>query len=334
MTDERLSIRCCEDLAVRVLSANETSTENARAVARALVAAEADGQRGHGLARLPAYSAQARTGKVNGHAQPVARAVGEAALRVDAGWGFAYPALDLARSLLLERLDNCGIAAAVISRSHHFGQAGYHVERLADEGKAALIFGNSPQAIAPWGGRRGIFGTNPIAFSVPRRNLPPLVIDLSLAGAARAKVVAARDKGESIPLGWALDAEGRPTADPQAALGGTMLPIGGAKGAALVLMVEILAAALTGAKFGFEASSFFDAEGPPPGVGQLLIGFDPVVLSGGGFEERLEILIEAATAEPGTRLPGERRLTARRQSIETGIAVDPDLLARLGRLAA
>src|SRR3546814_5226601 len=130
------------------------------------------------------------------------------------------------------------------------------------------MVGNSPQAMAPWGGSRGIFGTNPIAFAAPRREAPPLVIDLSLSKVARGKVMAAAKTGQPIPEGWALDPEGRPTADPKAALAGTMIPMGDAKGAALALMVEVLSASLIGANHALEASSFFTAEETPTGVGR------------------------------------------------------------------
>jgi (2R)-3-sulfolactate dehydrogenase (NADP+) len=219
-----------------------------------------------------------------------------------------------------------GIAAMAVANSHHFGMAGYHVEGPATRGLVAFAFGNSPAAIAPWGGRRALFGTNPIAFACPRRRgAPPLVIDLSLSKVARGKVMLAAQKGEPIPEGWALDAEGRPTRDAKAALGGTMLPMGDAKGAALVLMVEIVAAALVGANFGFEASSFFDAAGGPPRVGQFFILIDPGRFAGDGFGARVETLCAAIGAEPGTRLPGARRLESRARAARDGIEI-PDAL--------
>lgn len=322
-----------KDLAVRVLIAHDTSPENAASVAAALIAAEVDGQKGHGLSRLASYSAQAASGKVQGHAVPSAEAAGAAAIRVDAKAGFAFPAMDLAIERLAELTPQTGIAMAGVYHSHHFGQAGYHVERLAGKGLVGLIMGNSPKAIAPWGGKEGIFGTNPIAFAAPRRADAPLLIDLSLSKVARGKVMVAANKGEPIPEGWALDSDGQPTTDAQAALEGTMIPIGDAKGAALVLMVEILAAALTGANFGFEASSFFTAEGSPPGVGQTLIAIDPERLSAGAFAERLEGLLQAILIQEGTRLPGLRRLEARAAAETNGVAVDPAFIEELEGLA-
>jgi (2R)-3-sulfolactate dehydrogenase (NADP+) len=147
------------------------------------------------------------------------------------------------------------------------------------------------------------------------------VIDLSLSKVARGKVMVAAKQGEAIPEGWALDRYGNATTDAEAALQGTMLPMGDAKGAALVFMVEILAAALTGARFGFEASSFFTAEGEPPAVGQFLVAIDPRVFSGDAFAQRLETLIGAILGQPGTRLPGTRRLELRAKSARNGLVV-------------
>ncbi len=321
------------DLATRILVAHDTSTGNAASVAAALLAAEIDGQKGHGLSRLAAYAAQAASGKVQGHAVPEFESAGSAALRIDAKSGFAFPAMDLAIGKLSQTAPESGIAVAGIFRSHHFGQAGYHAERVANMGMIGLILGNSPKAIAPWGGRDGVFGTNPIAFAAPRRAAEPLLIDLSLSKAARGKVMVAAKNGTPIPESWALDKAGQPTTDAKAALEGTMTPIGDAKGAALVMMVEILAAAVTGANFGFEASSFFTADGPPPGVGQVVIAIDPARLSGQGFNERLETLIEAILSQPGTRLPGMRRLTAREKAMREGVPVDSGFVEELEQLA-
>ena len=223
-----------------------------------------------------------------------------------------------------------GIACAAIIRSHHCGAAGHPVERLAEQGLVAMMFANTPAAIAPWGGATAVFGTNPIAFACPLTGRPPLVVDLALSKVARGNILAAKQKGEQIPPGWALDANGKPTTDPDAALAGTMLPLGDAKGTPLALMVELLAAGLTGANFADEASSFLDDKGPPPGTGQLIIAFDPAAF--GGSAAHVATLIGAIETQPGTRLPGSRRLASRHEAAAEGIAVGDALIAEIEAL--
>jgi (2R)-3-sulfolactate dehydrogenase (NADP+) len=321
------------DLAATALERARTLPENARIVADALIAAEADGLASHGLSRLPAYADQAIAGKVDGFARPKVETLGPAAIRVDAATGFAFPAIRVGLDALIPLARAQGIATLAIANSHHFGVAGQPVERLAEAGLVGLAFGNSPAAIAPWGGAVPLFGTNPIAFGWPRRAVPPLVIDLSLSKVARGRIMVAAQRGESIPDNWALDAAGEPTTDPKKALAGAMLPMAKAKGAALVLMVELLAVALTGSQYGFEASSFFDAKGPPPRVGQLFLAIDPVRLGGEAALDRAEALFATILAMPGTRLPGQRRLALRKRALAYGIAVPDPLYADLQRRA-
>jgi len=326
----RLTLAEAEALAFEALRASGASDSAARSTARALVAAEADGQAPHGLTRVPAYARQVRSGKVHGMAEPAVVRAAPGILRVDAGSGFAYPAIDLALETLLPLARSQGIAAAVVHHSHHFGQVGAHAERLADAGLVALIFGNTPKAMAFHGGRRAMLGTNPLAFAAPTgQGTPSLVIDLALSVAARGKIVAAQRAGRPIPEGWAVDASGHATTDPAAALGGTLLPIGGAKGGALALMVEILGAALTAGAFGWEASSFFDAQGEPPDMGHLLIAIDPAPAAGGAFGARMSTLLAAVAAEPEVRLPGSRRLAARARAQNLGLDIAADLHAEI-----
>ena len=321
MTAVTLQLPALHALLKDILLAHDTGEVNAEQVAAALVAADADGQAGHGASRIPSYAAQSRSGKVDGHAVPKLTKAARAALRVDARGGFAFPALNLAVEAVIELARETGVAAVSIANSHHSGVAAHHVEPLANAGLIGLSFGNTPQAIAPWGGRQGLFGTNPIAFAAPRRKGNPLVIDMSLSKVARGRINAAAQKGERIPEGWAVDGEGRPTTDPEAAMDGSMLPMGEAKGAQLVLMVEILAAALSASHFGYEASSFFSGEGESPQVGQLLMAIDPEPMSRGKFRDRLEDLLGAVLAQPGTRLPGGRRYALRTEAARNGVAL-------------
>ena len=329
MNDRNLTLEELRDWMTRILVAHRTSEANAAQVADGLTRAEADGQKGHGLSRIPSYAAQSKSGKVDGHAQPSSEQVGTTAIRIDARSGFAIPALNLAVEKLAVLTPDTGIAAAAVANSHHSGVAGHPVEALARTGLIALSFGNTPQAIAPWGGSRPLFGTNPLAFAAPRLGGDPLVIDMSLSKVARGKINAAAQKGEPIPEGWAVDKHGHPTTDPTAALGGAMLAMGDAKGAQLALMVEIFAAALTSSQFGFEASTFFDGDGEPPHVGQFLIAIDPGPFSAGGFGARLEDLVTAITDQPGTRLPGLRRYELRQAAARDGIMIPGALVNQL-----
>lgn len=314
-----------EDLCVRALLASNVREAIARSTAIALVAAEADGQKGHGLSRVPSYAAQALSGKVDGRAEPSLSRPGTALIRVNAKSGFAYPAIDIAAEALIEIARVTGVASACIYNSHHLGQAGAHAERLADAGLVALVFTNSPKAINFWGGRSAMMGTNPIAFAAPRLDAPPLVIDLALSKVARGKILAAKNAGEKIPDSWALNADGEPTDDPTEAMQGSMLPIGDAKGAALVLIVELLAAALTGSNFGYEASSFFEAEGDSPDIGHTIVVFDPDMTSGGRFAERMSNIISAIEHTDGARLPGTTRLENRQKAAMVGVTIPSTL---------
>lgn len=209
MNDRQFSLEQLHHQAVKALTLHNTSKANANMVATALVAAEADGLGGHGLSRLPSYCAQSASGKVDGHAVPVASQVAGAAVKIDARHGFAYPAMEQAINKLCTLTPETGIAVAAVTNSHHCGAAGYHVEKLAQKGLVGLLFANTPKAIAPWGGQKGIFGTNPIAFAVPRKNKEPLVIDLSLSKVARGKIMVANRDKQPIPEGWALDSAGQ-----------------------------------------------------------------------------------------------------------------------------
>ncbi|MFK7866056.1 MAG: Ldh family oxidoreductase [Alphaproteobacteria bacterium] len=307
---------------------------SAQSVANALVRAQMDGQNGHGLSRIDSYLAQLQTGKIKGAAIPAYEFPRPAICAVDAKFGFAYPAMDILIEQLPALAKTYGIAFGAVKNSHHFGQAGYHVERLADQGLIALAFSNTPKAMAPWGGRDALFGTNPIAMACPNFNEvdgeseAPLVIDMSLSVAARGKIMAASKQDKQIPEGWARDQDGNPTTDPQLALKGTMEPMGGAKGGALALMVEILSAGLTGGNFSFEASSFFEAEGESPAIGHSVIVIDPLATTGNkdagaGFAARMAYLFRTMLEQEGVRLPGSSRISKRQTHHQNGIEIDP-----------
>ena len=328
---ELLSVETAHALVAETLVRCNTSAGNAALVADALVGAELTGQGGHGLRRVPSYGAQAASGKVDGHAVATAERTRPGVLTVDAANGFAYPALALALDALPGMAREQGIAVAGVRRSHHAGVTGLFVEELARQGLVAMMLVNTPAAIAPWGGVRALYGTNPIAFAAPVPGAEPIVIDLSVSRVARGRIMAAGQKGEPIPEGWALDAEGNPTTDPAQALRGTMVPMADAKGAALALMVELLAAGVTGANYAYEAPSFFTADGPPPGTGQFLMVLDPGAMYPAAVE-RIGQLAAAIEGEADARLPGRRRQALRARISAEGIALDAGLAAEIDAL--
>ena len=329
------SIEALADLAMAALARAGANPAMAAATAAALVDAEAQGLSSHGLSRVAQYATHLRNGRADGNAiASIVRSKG-VALLVDARCGLAFPACALAVNEAVQRAREFGVAVAGVTNSHHFGAAAFHLKPVGDAGLVGLAFGNSPAAMPTAGGKHPIFGTNPIAATFPRAHDAPLVVDLSLSEVARGKVMIAAKEGRPIPLGWALDRDGNPTTDARAALTGSMLAVGGTKGAMLALIVEVLACALTGAAFGFEADTFFVDEGNRPRLGQAFLVVDPDSLAGRAtYLERIETLIAEMLKDDGVRLPGARRREIAERHRIGGIAISDTLASELKALAA
>lgn len=315
---------------VKTLQAAGASAEMARSTAQALVAAEMQGLGSHGLSRVAQYAAHLRSGRVNPHARPTILRSHGAGVLVDADEGLAFPACALAIEEAIRRAREYTIAFSGVTRSHHFGAAGVHLDAVGRAGMVGLAFSNSPAAMTAWGGSKALFGTNPIAAVFPRRNDAPLTIDLSLSEVARGKLMVAARDGKAIPEGWALDKQGRPTTDPKAGMEGTMCPAGGVKGAMLAMMVELLCVSLTGAAFGFEADSFFSEEGNRPHSGHVFLVIDPGALGNmASYFDRTETLVQAMLADEQVRLPGSRRQKNAQHAAQTGIEVSDAIVGQL-----
>ncbi len=303
------------------------SADQASTTAEALVVAEANGLPSHGLSRVAMYVAHLNAGRVVGSAVPAVVNQRSSAVLIDAGNGFAFPACKMAIAQAIEKARQSGIAIAAVTNSHHFGMASYHLQAVAEAGMVGIACGNSPAAMPAAGGKRPIFGTNPIAAVFPRVGSPPVSIDLSLSEVARGKLMVAAKKSESIPLGWALDADGNPTTDPGEGLKGSMLPMGGVKGAMLALMVELLVTTLTGANYGAEADSFFVDAGNQPRLGQAFIVIDPAALAGTAvYNERIEALLTAMLVDEQVRIPGARRADVAGRAQREGLDVPAAML--------
>jgi (2R)-3-sulfolactate dehydrogenase (NADP+) len=332
--ENRLPVEKLTQLVMGVLTRAGASAAMARATAQSLVAAEMAGLGGHGLSRVQLYAQHVKEGRANGTAEPrIAHDTGAACV-IDAQGGLAYLAMELATKEAERRAREFGVAYCGVMHSHHCGAMDYHLAPLAAAGLIGIGFTNSPAAINAWGGKRPLFGTNPVAAVFPRKNAAPLIIDLSLTEVARGKIMVAAKEGKPIPEGWAFDADGKPTTDAKAALTGSMAAIGGVKGVLLALMVELLCCALTGAQFGFENDSFFEP-GRPASIGHALLAIDASALAGSAaYDERIETLLAAMLEDDGVRLPGERRHKLIAEARANGIAVADAMVEQLRALAA
>ncbi|MEM6656493.1 MAG: Ldh family oxidoreductase [Pseudomonadota bacterium] len=324
-----------QDIALRALLAAGTTEANARPLAIATAATEADGVASHGLAYIPIYCEHVVCGKVNGAAQPVLSHPRPAYLNVDAATGFAHPAIELGFEHLVPLAKEQGIAALAVHNSYNCGVLGYHTARLARSGVVGIGFTNAPASIAPSGGYRPVVGTNPFAIAVPGEGgEPALAIDQSASTIAKSEVMKHAREGKAIPEGWALDAQGNPTTDPDVALQGSMAPSGGYKGVGVAFLVETMAAALAGGQLGIHASPFSGTAGGPPRTGQFFIAIDPSAGSGEVFARRMASLVRAVTDQDGAHLPGDGRRAARQRAERGGVAVSLATLEKIDTIIA
>lgn len=330
---ETLTLTEIEDLAFRALVNAGTSEANARPLAVATAMTEADGVASHGLAYIPIYAQHVECGKVDGQAVPKLDTPRPAVVTVDGGTGFAHSSIDAGFEKLIPLAREMGVAVLAIYNSYNCGVLGVHTQRLAQAGLLGIGFTNAPASIAPSGGAKPVVGTNPFSIAAPdAEGNAALLIDQSASTIAKSEVMKHAREGRDIPLGWALDADGNPTTDPNAGLKGSMAPSGGYKGVGVALLTEIMAAALTGATLGINASPFSGTAGGPPKTGQMFIAIDPVSTSDDTFRSGMVGIVEAVRAQSGAHLPGDGRRAKRLQARETGVAVSVATLARIKAL--
>ena len=331
----RISLPDLTSLAVAALRASGASENAARVTAKYLVAADTQGLATHGVARVPTYCAHLRSGRAKRDAVPRVIRDSGAALLVDADTGLGFEPCELAIGRAAERAQSQGIAFAGVTNSHHCGALGPLIEPVARLGLVALAFSTAPAAISPWGGKRPIFGTNPVAAVFPRRGAEPLVVDLSLTQVTRGQIMLLQKEGKPIPEGWGMDRDGRPTTDAEAILnGGSLHAVGGLKGTMLALAVELICCALTGATLSHQLESLHLAQGSPLRLGQAFIVIAPAALAGNDvYDERVRALIDAMLQEDGVRLPGERRHALARRAAAEGLEIGDALLSELRALS-
>jgi len=324
-----LSYQKMVDLASSGLQAAGIGQKAAHETAQFLALAELDGLASHGLARVSQYAGHAKNGRIELSPKIKVRPFKTSAALVDACDGLAFPALRFATDLSVNLASKTGVGLVAVTNSHHFGVAGHFAEAAARAGYISLLFGNTPAAMPMVGGSKALFGTNPLAAAFPVANRDPMVIDMSLSAVARGKLLVAAKKGESIPEGWALTAEGKPTTDPNEGLKGLMVPLGGDKGALLALVIELLVVGLSGSRFSYEADSFFDAKGNRPRIGQLLLTIDPGLAGSQMFASKMQEFLKTLASDSGTRVPGQRRFKQRASGFQEGANVSDVIIEEI-----
>jgi delta1-piperideine-2-carboxylate reductase len=313
------------------LEAGGLCAPQAEALARILAACERDGCKSHGVYRVEGCLRTLKAGKVDRKALPDLSTDETAIVRVDARGGFSSLAFETALPALVERCRRHGLAAMVVTNCTHFTALWPEIEALAAENLAGMAMCPSYAVVAPAGGTRPLLGTNPLAFGWPRPGRPPYVFDIATSVAARGEIELHRLAGTPLPEGWALDASGAPTTDPEAALQGAMLPFGAHKGSAIATMIELLAGAMIGDLTSAEALDWLGTAALAPRHGELVLAFDPVRFAGAARPSpfaRAETLFEAIAGQ-GARLPSERRFAARARSEAEGIALAAEEIDRL-----
>ncbi len=325
--------RFCEHVLIKV----GMSHENASVVADSLVKANLEGVDSHGISRLPIYVKRFNDRRINVNPDIKMTEQTASVLLVDGNNGLGHVVSYQAIVKGIEMAKQSGITAIAIKNSNHFGTASYFCQLACEQNLACIGFTNSPPGIAPWGGKHAFFGTNPIAFGFPTGNDQPVIIDLSTSIAARGKIILAAKQGKSIPDGWAIDEDGLPTNDAEAALRGSVLPLGGAKGSALALAVEILTGILSGAAFGPHVKNLYhgaETEGANVGHFFILLDIEKFMNLSTFFTSLEHLLIEMKEIPkvPGTdeiRYPGERRKRDRErrqvEGIELASSVESEL---------
>ena len=307
MSTRDLSLNEIYSLAKNVMLANGCDTANAEALADIICRAERDGSHSHGLFRVPGYVKALRSGKVDGKAKPTIRHLTPAVIQVDGHSCFAPLAQAIGLPILTKATEKIGIAALSLVGVHHFAALWPETEYLADRGFVGIACTAYMPSVAPAGSNEALFSTNPLSFAWPRPGHNPVVYDMATASMAMGDVqIAARD-GREVPLGTGLDANGQLTTDPAAITKGVLLPFGGYKGSAIAMMVELLAAGMTGEQFSFEARDTDNKDGGPPRGGEMIIGMSPAIIAGDGWQDHVEGFVQKLSNIDGVRMPGARR---------------------------
>ena len=283
------------DFTKKVLIGNGVPEAGAEIIARCLLAADLRGVDTHGVNRIPSYMARIREGVLNPAAIPTLQQITPVVAQVDGHNAFGFLGANMGMNAAIDMAEQYGIGMVSIKHSNHFGMSAWVVQQAIDAGMMSLVFTNSSPALPVWGGKSKLMGVSPIACGAPAGIQKSFILDMAPSVAARGKIHKAKRRGEKIPSNWALDADGAPTDDPERALEGVMLPMGGPKGSALSIMMDVFSGVLSGSAFAGHVTNPYDPS-KPADVGHLVIAIKPdLFMSLEDFKERMDYLYQRVT---------------------------------------
>ena len=335
--DARISLplETLRQMGVEALLAHGLSPEHTETVIEAMALAQRDECHSHGFHQLPGAVQLIRRGPLVRDAVPVVDDRTASLLHLDARLGYSLLSFETGLPLLVEKARKTGVAVMVIKNCYHFSALWPEVEALTERGLIGLVMTQGVNCVAPEGGHKPTFGTNPIAFGWPRPQGMPYVFDFATSMIARSDIQMHALAGQDIPLEWAVDSDGQPTSDPTAALKGALRTFGGHKGSALSTMVELLTGPLLGDLLSAESIKLDEGAGLTPLHGELIVALDPDVFLGAERAQhfdRAEGLFESIIAQ-GARLPSQRRYEARQRTLATGeVSIPRHLYERIRSL--
>jgi LDH2 family malate/lactate/ureidoglycolate dehydrogenase len=298
MTEQRYSPDHLRNFGARVLETLGVPSADAALVADSLVQADLWGHGSHGMLRLPWYAARLRTGAMTAAADPAVLADTGPLVLLDGRDGVGQVLIERARVLAVERARRHGIGAVGVRNSNHFGTAMYWTRRAAHDGCVAVLTTNASPAMAPWGGREKVLGTNPWSIAAPGPDGRVVAVDIANTAVARGKVHLAKNRGEPIPANWAMGPDGAPTTDPAEGVLGVILPMAGHKGYAITFLMDVLSGALTGSAVGTGVHGPYEPTARS-GAGHLFLALDPAAFGDrAGFDARVAQLVEEVKSVP------------------------------------
>jgi len=316
------------------------NNKHATISAEYLIKAELVGAPSHGLARLKMYCERIKKKIINSKPKIKIKKISQSITHIDGNNSIGFVVADIGIKVAIKSAKKTGIGLVAIKNSGHYGLSSFYAEQAVKKNLMVLCFTNAPPAIAPYGARKSLFGTNPICFGTPSGNKIPFILDTSVSMINRGKIRVAAKLGQKIPLGVALDKLGQPTTDAKKALKGVQLPIAGFRGSGLAWMVDIMSGVLTGANHGGKVKDPFDDFTGPQNIGHLFLVLKPNLFVGKNYIKRIKENIKAIKKLPKIKgvkeilYPGQGMNSRYKRNLKKGIVIQKNILEDLNKLNA